>query len=185
MNKSIPFPDNLIYEIFGSKNIVVNDDTEEAVLSALDCISLAYKNILLLRYRDYKTYDEVAEALNISANNVRRACMHAFRILRRPVLSMPMIYGKAHWAYMCREKEIAKLQRLSLIDAVNLPIDVLALSVRSYNGLYRSNLRTVKAVADAMQNNNWHKNAKQIGIKSKKEIEDKVNSFLSAINNSF
>ena len=70
MKKNIPFPDNLIYEMFGNDNIVVNDDMEEALLYALDYIPIVYRDILLLRFRDYKTYKEIACILHTTSNAV-------------------------------------------------------------------------------------------------------------------
>ena len=91
---------------------------------------------------------------------------------------MPIIYGKVYWASMCRKKELEEISFRSSVAAINLPISELPLSIRSYNGLIRANLRTIKDVANVIKIEDWNKQTRQIGAKSKNEIECVVRSFL-------
>ena len=67
-----------------SERIRTNEKTKQAILDKVDCLDDPYKTILLYRYRDGLTWDQIAENMNYNVRWVYRMHKKALMTYEKP-----------------------------------------------------------------------------------------------------
>lgn len=142
-----------------------------AFQNAYDRLAERERTVLEMRFLDGKTYEECGKHFNVTRERIRQVEQHAMRKLRGQALKMVMnpaeVFDemrsralKAEAEVNAYRKKIKNIRKvLGCPDTGNIPeepeektgiddmsIEDLELSVRSYNCLYRANIRTVGAL---------------------------------------
>lgn len=114
------WPDNLYDLLFEGESYSSDAKTLELAISYLK--NKKYQDIILYRYRDKKTYGEIAEIYGISKDRVRQLINKIIKLLRRNKSEVILRYGIDN-----RPKD-------------DIDINFLGLSSRSYNTLQKNGL---------------------------------------------
>lgn len=117
MNKSIPYPQNVMMEIFvfydedklnNIINFVINnlDDTIEYAIN--NFLTKMQKDVFELRFKGFNTYREIGEKLGISNQRSRQIVAKVIRELRRPGFLKVIYKGYSNLS----KEELEKLEKL-------------------------------------------------------------------------
>ena len=121
-NARLPWPQGLIVKAFGDDDPSffedsswkgINNDQMDGLLFALNDLKELEKKTLLLRFKEHKTLEEIADHLHCSRSWVSAVIAKTIRKLRHPSRSRPIRYGMAKVSELKqRELEERRLQIL-------------------------------------------------------------------------
>lgn len=152
LNKNYQYPYNLAYDIFGSDDLFKNILPEYLKEVAANDLSERESVCVQLRYRELKSYDDIAKKCNVTRERIRQVLANALRKLRHPVrasryIAVPKFeFDRLQQEYISLQLYSKKLEDslhlsgdniLDLTTFLDTPIENLELSVRSYNCLTR------------------------------------------------
>lgn len=156
----VGWPYNLLREVFGSWDSVVDEKQMGGLVYALSMLEVRWKNIVISYYKDGKTYEQIGKEIGITRERVRQLIVKSIRKMKNPVLSSYIMYGtenaeKKHELGMeklrldekermlkRREAELEERKKkmdmdMDKIASGDADIAVLGLSVRANNALHR------------------------------------------------
>lgn len=160
------FPFNLAYAITGEEETALQVN-QYNLIKMLDTITEREKDIVIARFKDKRTLQEIGKSLGLTRERIRQIEVKALRKLKHPtrVWHLKTItieeHNKALENIMRLEAEnhritnkynklvedvktgkaISKLTKEEVTNIYNMPIEELGLSVRAYNCLWRVGIR--------------------------------------------
>ena len=197
------YPYNLVEVIFGEPvDELITENQLAGLEMAIETLSPREQKMVKLYFEDEKTLQEIGKIFNLTMSRIQQIVTKAIRKLRTPTRVKMIKNGprykdiqdldEAEAAIAERTERIAKqLAELENMEnqlkektenTLQMPftktlfdtIDSLDLSVRSYNGLIRSNCTTVNQVVELLENGDIFK-VRNLGKKSVEEIITKIN----------
>ena len=145
-----PYPNNLLKVINDTcKKIHINDVTEDikaGLAHNLTSLSERDQKIISLRYRERKTLKEIAEQLGVTPERIRSLENKAIMRLRHPCCLGYIIYGKKGYEKLVEERKKAR-ERENKQCILQMTLEELDLSVRSFNCLKKKNYNTINDIA--------------------------------------
>lgn len=177
--KNSIWPYNLYQDIFKSNTNKSEFELERDILAAISHIEREkWRDIVLYRYRDKMTLEMIAEKYNISRDRVRQLLNKILIVLRRNASKVILEYGLDSYIKM-KEQDVKTLYESQSKEAKNgvidLNIDHLELSTRSYNCLYRAGIREIDELLKKTPKEIVC--IKNLGKKSFIEIMDKLKKY--------
>ena len=156
------------------------------LVSALDTLTDREKRILLRRYRDCATYEQIGKDYGVCRERIRQIESRAIRKLRHParrelyeLVTLEEYHDlqQDYWELMAQykqlrdklpaeEREAAGKQDNS--DLMAMPLVDLDLSVRSYNCLFRAGVKTVGDIVNMPKSK--MRRIRNFGRKSMEEV---------------
>lgn len=181
------YPFNVIYDVIEDRDAepLYSFSPELIMKTITETLTIREADVLLCRYRDGMTLDEVGKKFNVGKERIRQIEAKALRKLKHPTRmnSMRAVsyndykelesrYSTVEYAYnqLSDKKEIPEL--ISETSVEGMPIMDLNLSVRSYNCLYRANIRTVGDLINKTRHE--MERVRNLGKRSLFEIEQKL-----------
>ena len=145
-----PYPNNLLIVINDScKKIPINDvtwDIKAGLAHILTSLSERDQKIISLRYRERKTLKKIAEQLGVTPERIRSLENKAIMRLRHPRSLGYIIFGKKGYEKLVEERKIAR-ERENKQCILQITLEELDLSVRSFNCLKKKNYNTINDIA--------------------------------------
>ena len=158
------------------------------IIECINDLTDREKSVIIMRYKERKTFKEIGESLNRSYETVRINHNKALRKLRHPFRYKKMIgvsefdFNDAEKTNRMLKKEINELKKKSepksepeLVDEVPIDIEELNLSIRTFNCLKRSNINTIDDLVN-MTHEDMYK-IRNLGKRSYDEIISKLAEF--------
>ena len=151
------YPRNLARAILGEEPEVYPDDFEASIQYCLYCLDNLQRRVLVNRYKNHLSFNEVANKLEISETQAEYVESVALRKLSLPELSRYIKYGVntvskyGNGAYYTFSRD--DVLNLPADEKMNLPIDELWLSVRAYNAIRRANINVVSELINKVNDN--------------------------------
>lgn len=138
------------------------------------------KEMILLRYLEGKTYPEIANIYERSRSRIDQIMKKALRKLRHPSRVVYIING-----YEAEIRKQGRQWELFMIlhegdsnerrqEVLQQSIEILLLSVRSYNALTRSGIRTINDLIEKTKEPNWYDHCRNLGRMSAIEVVTKM-----------
>ena len=182
-------PDFWLFKLI---NAVFDDENKwkeiyiPGIMEAIDTLTDQEKYMILLKFRDGKTYQAIGDAFNLSRNRPRQIIANALRKLRHPMRARCMLgvrkieFNKLEGINNDLIKENDNLKAIihnnSLYEKVkSIIIEELNLSTRSYNCLVRKDIKTVSDIIDIYPEGLMK--IRNLGKKSFNEITEKLKNF--------
>ncbi len=194
------WPINLLLEIGIVCTVKEAESIEENLLYVMDSLKERDKQILILRYKEGKTYEEMSEIIGVCHQRTQEIEHRILRNLSRPERIDVICNGKESVnSYLKHKYEfVDSLSQLKSdiqtireqieekpttsndIEATGTsiyekPISYLGLSVRAYNCLKRSGLQTIKDLGDMTREKLL--NTRNLGPRTVEEIINKAREF--------
>ena len=168
---TLPYPDNLLYDIFGGECAFPRPgDFDGSLEYVLHSLTERERRVLDFRYTDGLTFEEIGKRFCVTRERIRQIHANALRKLRHPGLNY-LKYGVsgviARKTESAREAALASLPKPDKPEA-DIPIEELELSVRSYNCLKRAGKHTLREVSEMTFDELCH--VRNLGKKSIDEI---------------
>lgn len=141
------YPQNLYAVVFGTIKdeeieCLIPYDVNETLNSVLSALPAIEQFVLIKRYKEKKTLQEIAEMSGKTRNEVRLVEAKALRKLRHPMYARRLKFGDSQYENCLIELQIAIKQ--SVADATRyadaVPIEELGFSTRLYNCLKRGGI---------------------------------------------
>ena len=194
------WPINLLLDIGIVCNVKEADSIEKNLLYVMDSLKERDKQILILRYKEGKTYEEMSEIIGVCKQRSQELEHKILRNLSRPERIDVICNGKESVNSYHKHKDefVDSLSQLkSDIQTIReqieekpttsnntegagtsiyeKPISYLGLSVRAYNCLKRSGLQTIKDLGDMTREKLLH--TRNLGPRTVEEIINKAREF--------
>lgn len=168
---TIPYPDNLLYDIFGCEwEFPRPADFDGSLEYVLHTLTERERRVLDFRYKDSLTFEAIGKRECVTRERIRQIHAKSFRKLRHPERLNYLKYGVS--GVIARQTESAREVALASLPKQDKPEDItleeLELSVRSYNCLKRAGMNTLHDVAEMTFDELCH--VRNIGKKSVDEI---------------
>lgn len=185
------YPFNMIYEIIESdRPLMLSPETINRILN--EKLTERERRCLEMRHRDSMTLEDIGKQMNVTRERVRQILAKAERKLRHPKWIKEMqVVPYSEFIQLYNDHEILKAKYAELVQRIESeeqksidevieeqtimekPIDVLDLSIRSFNCLKRSGCNII---ADVVELNNSGKiyRVRNLGRKSAEEIRNKL-----------
>ena len=168
---TLPYPDNLLYDIFGGEwEFPRPGDFDGSLEYVLHSLTERERRVLDFRYKDGLTYEEIGKRFCVTRERIRQIHAKSFRKLRHPGRLNYLKYGVS--GVIARQTESAREAALASLPKPDKPEDItleeLELSVRSYNCLKRAGMNTLHDVAEMTLDDLCH--VRNLGKKSVDEI---------------
>ena len=166
-----PYPDNLLYDIFGGEwEFPRPGDFDGSLEYVLHTLTERERRVLDFRYKDGLTFEEIGKRECVTRERIRQIHANSLRKLRHPERLYYLKYGVSgviRWkSESAREAALASLPKPDKPE--NIPLEELELSVRSYNCLKRAGKHTLRDVAEMTFDELCH--VRNLGKKSVDEI---------------
>lgn len=153
------YPWNLAMAVFGDKDMVMRVYAP-GIIESLSLLAEREAKVLRLRYRDGLTLEKTGKEFNVTRERIRQVEAKAIRKLRHPSISRTwiMVEYEEHLGLRRERDRLAEeceelRKQLALmpdsdpipeqIENVDVGIEDLELSVRSYNCLKRAGINTI------------------------------------------
>lgn len=196
IRKELPYPYNIaeaLSDLLAEKYGAV-DFTNHSIQQLIDdVLSVREKQVLELRWRDKKTYDEICKVFCVTRERIRQIETKALRKLNHPtrLLNYTAVpYRDYQTEQKAREKAEERLDwflqhgtysvELTEDNEVKpenmISLKELDLSVRSYNALNRAGCETLHDITEIPDEETFYK-IRNLGRKSAEEIINKVHSY--------
>lgn len=165
MNGNDNYPINLLDEIAGGK---WEDELPYDIIGSLEYIlggiSERDGRVIHARFRDEKTFEEIAKSENLSPVRIRQITVKAIKKLAHPLRRDYLIYGVKGMENRAVQQAVSQQLYTAIKSILDISeklgntfpdslsslnftkIDELNLSVRAYNCLYRAGKRTLEDV---------------------------------------
>ena len=168
---TIPYPDNLLYDIFGGEwEFPRPADFDGSLEYVLHTLTERERRVLDFRYKEGLTFEEIGKRFCVTRERIRQIHAKALRKLRRPERLNYLKYGVS--GVIARQTENAREAALASLPKPDKPEDItleeLELSVRSYNCLKRAGMNTLRELSEMTFDELCH--VRNIGKKSFDEI---------------
>jgi RNA polymerase sigma factor (sigma-70 family) len=158
----------------------LTEDQVKGLEYALSQMRKRETEMVLLRYRDKKTFQAIAEIYNRSDSRVSQIIQKVLRKLRHPSRMIYIVEGyEAYCNRMNREHEEFRLiysgvseERRS--EILQLPIEDLQLTVRSYNALKRAGICTLADLVERSKDVEVFVRIRNFGKASRVEVVSKM-----------
>ena len=143
------WPNNLYYEVFGQDDVSIPDNAEEAIAYVLNKLRRREREIMLSRYKEYKTLVVIGLEHDISSSRAGQLQQKAVRFMRHPsraryLLNLNGELEKDRAVEVENQQLRAKMRAEQRLRAKELiTIEELDLSVRSFNCLHLAKIRTL------------------------------------------
>ena len=149
---TIPYPDNLLYDIFGGEwEFPRPGDFDGSLEYVLHTLTERERRVLDFRYQEGLTFEEIGKRFCVTRERIRQIHAKSLRKLRRPDRLNYLKYGVLgvirRKSESAREAALASLPKLD-IKPEDITLEELELSVRSYNCLKRAGMNTLRDVAE-------------------------------------
>ena len=169
---TLPYPDNLLYDIFGGEwEFPRPGDFDGSLEYVLHTLTERERRVLDFRYKDGLTFEEIGKRFCVTRERIRQIHAKSLRKLRRPDRLNYLKHGVAgviaRKTESAREAALASLPKLD-IKPEDITLEELELSVRSYNCLKRVGMNTLRDVSEMTFDELRH--VRNIGKKSVNEI---------------
>lgn len=169
------YPLSMIYTLAEEYNfdepIRISPETVNQAMT--DVLTESQRRIMEMYYRDRMSLDEIASIFSVTRERVRQIILKAGRRLVHPeAMNKIRVVSLEEYNALLRKYEIA----IGQIDTMDLPIEELGLSVRSYNCLKRRGIYTIGEVFNLTDDD--YRRIRNLGEKSIKEIKTKLYGFL-------
>lgn len=148
---TLPYPDNLLYDIFGGEwEFPRPADFDGSLEYVLHTLTERERRVLDFRYKDGLTFEEIGKRECVTRERIRQIHAKSLRKLRRPERLYYLKYGVS--GVIRRKSESAREKALASLPKHDKPEDItleeLALSVRSYNCLKRAGMNTLRELSE-------------------------------------
>ena len=168
---TLPYPDNLLYDIFGGEwEYPRPADFDGSLEYVLHSLTERERRVLDFRYKDGLTFEAIGKRECVTRERIRQIHAKSFRKLRHPERLNYLKYGVS--GVIARQTENAREAALASLPKPDKPEDItleeLGLSVRSYNCLKRAGMNTLREVSEMTFDELCH--VRNIGKKSVDEI---------------
>lgn len=169
---TLPYPDNLLYDIFGGEwEFPRPGDFDGSLEYVLHTLTERERRVLDFRYKDGLTFEEIGKRFCVTRERIRQIHAKSLRKLRHPDRLNYLKYGVSGVISLktesAREAALASLPKPD-IKPEDIPLEELELSVRSYNCLKRAGKNTLREVSEMTFDELCH--VRNIGKKSVDEI---------------
>lgn len=163
-----------------------DEDRMAGVEYILGSLKEREQQFLLMRFKDGKTVAQISEESGFTKSYVYNTLRWAMKKLSRPERIAYIIHGKEGNDALIEEEKRSRIERIHNSLAPykeqfrrhNHPeIMDLDLSIRSYNALFRADLRDIQEVVDAINDGSILK-IRNLGTKSYKEICSKLAPYI-------
>ena len=166
-----PYPDNLLYDIFGGEwEFPRPADFDGSLEYVLHSLTERERRVLDFRYKGGLTFEEIGKRECVTRERIRQICVKLLRKLRHPHRLDYLKYGVS--GVIRRKSESAREKALASLPKHDKPEDItleeLVLSVRSYNCLTRAGMNTLRDVSEMTFDELCH--VRNLGKKSIDEI---------------
>lgn len=148
---TIPYPDNLLYDIFGGEwEFLRPGDFEGSLEYVLHTLTECERRVLDFRYKEGLTFEEIGKRFCVTRERIRQIHAKSLRKLRHPGRLNYLKYGVS--GVIARKTENAREAALASLPKQDKPEDItleeLELYVRSYNCLKRAGMNTLREVSE-------------------------------------
>ena len=148
---TLPYPDNLLYDIFGGEwEFPRPGDFEGSLEYVLHTLTERERRVLDFRYKDGLTFEAIRKLERVTRERIRQIHAKSLRKLRHPERLYYLKYGVSgviRWkSESAWEAALASLPKPDKPE--NIPLEELELSVRSYNCLKRAGMNTLREVSE-------------------------------------
>ena len=169
IDNSSPWPDNLMCTMF-------DDNIPDISFEELSmCLTPRIKEIIEYVFRDHMTQKSAAEKFGVTSERIRQIIICAIRKMRHQVLVIE---------YRRRQNKAIEDASKNFDPDDPQFIDLMELSVRSYNCLYRSRNHSMRQIGDLIRTDKL-KNIRNLGKVSENEIVQKYNATCSLLIESY
>jgi len=180
-----PFPKNLIMAVHESLEMNVTEDQLLSVPYALSKLEERERSVLLLRYKEGCTLDEIGSRMGVGGTRIQQIESRALRDLRHPRIHQMIHYGLDEYINRMKNREreegyksgYAKGYEKGLADSndgtvtpgksiriADLPVESLCIGVRLANALHEAgyhHLSDLLALSEKQVKHNPHVNTAQ------------------------
>lgn len=142
------YPNNLLSDIEGAEwGYPFPADFNRSLEYVLAGLSERERLFIRQRYKDGMTYEEIGREAGITRERVRQVIANAVRKLTRPDRKGILIYGVSGMISRAARTRDEAASRKSLFP-LDIPLEALPLSLRSYNCLKRAGKCTLRDVSE-------------------------------------
>ena len=173
-----PYPKNLISAIneHGWRNTELPTENISTIMLeglqySISCLNEREQLVIRLRYQERRTLSAIGIELAVTGERVRSLDSKILRKLASPPLLGYIKYGKDAYEQLLAHAE-EKLQQKYKNDKLQLPIEDIGLTVRSFNCLIKRGCRIVGDVVKLTEDEIVK--TKNLGMRSAIEIADKL-----------
>lgn len=192
------YPFNLAFRIFDDE-YKARDISVNGLFRTLASLGEREQEVLRMRFDERLTLEQCGKRLDITRERIRQVEAKAIRKLRHPsrvreFSSVPMTalaekqadydrlaieydrLAKAFELVAGKEASRDTVETMAkAVDAYNIPVDALGLSVRTYNALRRVGKDTLGDIAEMTESQLYK--VRNLGAKSRKEVRDVLESY--------
>jgi len=192
------YPFNLAFRIFDDE-YKARDISVNGLFRTLASLGEREQEVLRMRFDERLTLEQCGKRLDITRERIRQVEAKAIRKLRHPsrvreFSSVPMTalaekqadydrlaieydrLAKAFELVAGKEASRDTVETMAkAVDAYNIPVDALGLSVRTYNALRRVGKDTLGDIAEMTESQLYK--VRNLGAKSRKEVVDVLASY--------
>lgn len=112
IKKGVPYPENIIQEIFYNPDIEITEDMKDGFYHALGSLNDLQQDVLYLRYAKQKTLKQTKEELNLTDYRTKDLILRSVRALRHPRMLRYIKYG-LNYVNTLEKEEIMRQERYS------------------------------------------------------------------------
>lgn len=167
------------------------------ILAALESLTERQQKVITLRFRSMMTLEDVSKEMGVTRERVRQVEAKALRMLARPqAYNLWYMVPRRELLDVAEERDKARLECVTLrqklerfmelhgiqeeaieeeMELMDLKLDAMDLSVRSYNALKRAGIDTVGQLRGLTVGD--LKKFRNMGLKSLKEVVSKAKEF--------
>lgn len=164
--------------VFGSENVDIPQDAEDAIMHILEKLNSRYKDILLFRFKYNLKFADIGEKYGLTRERIRQIVNRALRECRNPANAKIFLIG---YAQAEKEKRINEEEFKERIrSGENFSLEEYKLDNRQLNCLMRYGFKCRNDVIDYIQKSENKNPAsalltiRGIGIKSAERIMQKL-----------
>jgi DNA-binding CsgD family transcriptional regulator len=192
------YPFNLAFRVFDDE-YKARDISVNGLFRTLASLGEREQEVLRMRFDERLTLEQCGKRLDITRERIRQVEAKAIRKLRHPsrvreFSSVPMTalaekqadydrlaieydrLAKAFELVTGKEASRNTVETMAkAVDAYNIPVDALGLSVRTYNALRRAGKDTLGDIAEMTESQLCK--VRNLGAKSRKEVVDVLASY--------
>lgn len=149
---TLPYPDNLLYDIFGGEwEFPRPADFDGSLEYVLRTLTERERRVLDFRYKDGLTFEAIGKRECVTRERIRQIHAKSLRKLRHPGRLNYLKYGVSgvidRKTESAREAALASLPKPD-IKPEDITLEELELSVRSYNCLKRAGMNTLRELSE-------------------------------------
>lgn len=189
-NKALrTYPYNLLSQIFGTEALQTNLELTHELINNLDDLLDRYLNeseayVLKLRFINEMKLEDIAKTRNVTKERIRQIEAKAIRRLRHVAYTQTLLQSaqiakkKSQLEFLESqiEKQKIAIQEMEEYNPLNMAIDQMNLTVRSYSALKGSGVLKVLDILNILANKNIF-NIRNIGVGSVNDIINNLQKY--------